>query len=91
MQHVHLLEAIRQLVRRTFSELGTAGEFEVSEHILLREEMYCGRRFQACGLQAIWFIEEDEIKFHAKDGSVAYVMSSSDAARTPSLSGRRAA
>lgn len=91
MQHVHLLEAIRRLVRRTFTELGAAEEFEVTEHILLREDMYCGRRFQAGGLQAIWFIEEDEIKFHAKDGSVAYVMSSSDAERSLELGERRAA
>ena len=91
MQHVHLLEAIRQLVRRTFVELGTAEEFEVTEHLLLREDMYCGRRFQAGGLQAIWFIEEDEIKFYAKDGSVAFVMSSSDAAQPPELQERRAA
>jgi hypothetical protein len=91
MQHVHLLEAIRQLVRRTFADLGTAGEFEVTERLLLREDMYCGRRFQAGGLQAIWFIEEDEIKFHAKDGSVVYVMSSSDAESLLEMEQRRAA
>jgi hypothetical protein len=91
MQHVHLLEAIRHLVRRTFAELGTAEEFEVTEHILLREDMYCGRRFQAGGLQAIWFIEEDEIKFHAKDGSVACVMTSCDVKQLAELADRRAA
>jgi hypothetical protein len=91
MQHVHLLEAIRQLVRRTFAELGTAEDFEVTEHILLRDDIYCGRRFQAGELQAIWFIEEDEIKFHAKDGSVAYVMTSSDAEQLSELAERRAA
>ena len=91
MQHVHLLEAIRKLVRRTFAELGTVENFEVTEHVLLREDVYCGRRFQAGGLQAIWFIEEDEIKFHAQDGSVAYVMTSSDAEQLSELAERRAA
>jgi hypothetical protein len=52
--------------------------------------MYCGRRFQADGLQAIWFIEEDQLKIYAKDGSVARVLSSAEVLRHYE-SGRRQA
>jgi hypothetical protein len=51
----------------------------MTEHILLRNDLYCGRRFAANGLQATWFIEEDEIKIRALDGTIACVMSASDA------------
>ena len=91
MQHLQLLEAVRNLVRRNFAELGMVEELEIAEHILLRDDIYCGRKFQAGRLQAIWFIEEDEIKFYATDGTVARVMSSSDAQRLFDAQHRHAA
>jgi hypothetical protein len=33
-----------------------------SESILIRQEHYCGRRFRTDTHQAVWFIEEDQIK-----------------------------
>jgi hypothetical protein len=78
MQHSQTLTAIRQIVRDIFAELGQAADCQATEHILLRDDVYCGRRFQADGLQAIWFIEENEVKIYAKDGSVARVLSPSE-------------
>ncbi len=78
MQHSQTLTAIRQIVREIFAELGQAEDCQATEHILLRDDIYCGRRFQADGLQAIWFIEENEVKIYARDGSVARVLSSSE-------------
>jgi len=64
---------------------------EISENILIRDEMYCGRRFRSGGYQAIWFIEEDEIKFYAQGGAVLRVMSASRALTECPSSSRQAA
>jgi hypothetical protein len=58
---------------------------------LVRNDAYCGRRFFGDGLQAIWFVEEDQIKIHAQDGSLARVMSIDEAVRLASATDRRAA
>lgn len=34
------------------------------ESILIRKGFYCGRRFDACGFEAVWFFEEDQLKFY---------------------------
>jgi hypothetical protein len=91
MQHAEVLEAVRRLVRRTFVELGVGTGCPMSEHILVRDDFYCGRQFHADGLQAIWFIEEDELKIHARDGSVARVISASEALRPDNSQERKAA
>jgi hypothetical protein len=91
MQHSQTLTAIRQIVRDIFAELGQAEDCQATEHILLRDDLYCGRRFQADGLQAIWFIEENEIKIYAKDGTVARVLSPSEILPTEEMDRRQAA
>jgi len=79
MQHAEVLEAIRRLTRNTFAHLGAKAPVEISENILIRDEMYCGRRFQCGELEAIWFVEEDEIKIYGGNGMVVRVMSATDA------------
>lgn len=91
MQHAEALEAVRRAVRGTFVELGADAGLQMSEHILVRNDAYCGRRFLADGLQAIWFVEEDQVKIHAQDGRVARVMSVEEAVRLAATTDRRAA
>jgi hypothetical protein len=91
MQHAEVLTAIRQLIRSAFSELGATPPVEMSENILIRDETYCGRRFRSGGYQAIWFIEEDEIKIYAQGGAVLRVMSASRALSGCQLSSKQAA
>jgi len=91
MQHADALEAVRRAVRSHFVELGADVGFQLNEHILVRNDVYCGRRFFADGLQAIWFVEEDQLKIHARDGTVAQVMSSEEAARRTGAEDRKAA
>jgi hypothetical protein len=67
-------DRVRGLIRETFNRLGADGD-EIRETILIRDGYYCGRRYQRGGLQAIWFIEENQLKFHAQDGSVLEVRS----------------
>jgi hypothetical protein len=91
MHHAEALEAVRRVVHGTFVELGAGADFQMSEHILVRNDAYCGRRFFTDRLQAIWFVEEGQIKIHAQDGSVARVMSVEEAVRLAAAIDRRAA
>lgn len=74
MNHSQLTDHVRQLVARTFADLGLAAE-PIRESILLHEGHYCGRKFDAPGAHAVWFIEEQQIKVIAADGRVACVLS----------------
>ncbi|MBM4005021.1 MAG: hypothetical protein FJ295_17325 [Planctomycetes bacterium] len=84
MTHLEQVDRVREWVRTHFASMG-AGELEIDETILIRNGHYCGRRFQAGGLRAIWFLEEDQIKFYGRDGRVQSELS------PPRPSHRRAA
>ena len=77
MPHSETLGAIRDLVRRSFAALGAEHGIQLSEHILIRDDLYCGRRFRCADLQAVWFIEEDQIKVYGRDGTVVRVLHAS--------------
>ena len=74
MSHAQRLHAIREVVRASFAELGADPQSPMSEHILIRDDLYCGRRFRCDRLQAVWFIEEDEIKIYGADNTVVRVL-----------------
>ena len=68
VSHNQLITQIRQLVYETFREFGLEGDVSPQETILVRKGIYCGRRFDAAGLHAIWFLEEDLVKFYGPEG-----------------------
>ncbi|QDU96283.1 hypothetical protein Pla8534_41030 [Lignipirellula cremea] len=70
---MHQAERVRQLIQSRFVELGASPDAPVQETILIRDGYYCGRKMRCDGLQAIWFVEENEIKFYDRDGAVASV------------------
>ena len=74
MHHVQLTDTVRQLVTETFAELGVPQPDQMQESILIRDGSYCGRRFQAIDASAVWFVEEDQVKFYQADGTVACVL-----------------
>ena len=47
--------------------------------MLIREGNYCGHRYRLENLEAVWFIEEDELKFFDDHGAVARKMVASQA------------
>ena len=67
MQHTLQLETIREIVLREFSQLG-ADEADFFETVLIRDGFYCGRCFTASDIRAVWFAEENLVKFYGKDG-----------------------
>lgn len=68
MPHAQLTDEIRGLVTRTFSQMGVAAPGEFRESILIRSGHYVGRKFEAEGAHAVWFAEENQLKFYAADG-----------------------
>jgi hypothetical protein len=91
MPHTKILEAVRRLVRNAFAELGAKQLAEVAESVLIRNDCYCGRRFRADGFQAVWFIEEDEIKVYDRSANVVRVVTASQASREDAASPLRRA
>ena len=91
MQHTAMLEAVRELVRSAFAQQGAALGAAFSEHVLIREDHYCGRSFHSQGVNAIWFIEEDQIKIYGRDGTVVDVFCASQAVNSGAEDQRRAA
>lgn len=74
MDHVEILAQIRSLVREKLSKFGDAADASAGEAMLIRDGYFCGRRFYQDGLQAVWFIEENQIKFYDRDGSILEVL-----------------
>jgi hypothetical protein len=74
MLHAQLTDEVRRQVMQTFGTLGVANPAEMRESILIRDGNYCGRRFEADSAAAVWFVEENELKFYRPDGSVQTVV-----------------
>lgn len=64
------VEKIRLVVAKQLSLLGATGTDSVGESILIRDGLFCGRKFQCSGYHVVWFIEEDEIKFFSPCGEL---------------------
>ena len=73
MTHSPQLERIRQFVQQTFGQLTGETSPAVRESILVQDGQYCGRRFSSDKMQAVWFVEEGELKFYGEDGAVVKV------------------
>lgn len=54
-------------------EFGLPSDTIPQETILIRGGLYCGRRFDAAGLHAIWFLEENLVKFYGPQGLLRQV------------------
>ena len=61
---------VRNHVRGVFLQHGASQEDPIEEAILIRDGFYCGRRFQCGELQAVWFVEEDQLKIYNQEGVV---------------------
>ncbi len=64
------VERIRRAVNVRLSQLSMQPVESLHETILIRNGLYCGRKFQAANYEVVWFIEEDEIKFFSPCGNL---------------------
>ena len=69
MCHSHV-ESIRQLIYQQFAELGFECITPPRETILIQNGHFCGRCFYLDEVNAIWFVEENEVKFYDADGVI---------------------
>ena len=61
-------QTIRRLIGQTFQELGSPSTDPPRETLLIRNGTYCGHLFRRDDLRAVWFIEENQLKFYGADG-----------------------
>ncbi|MBC7857045.1 MAG: hypothetical protein IAF94_26745 [Pirellulaceae bacterium] len=73
MPHAQRIAEIRRQVSETFARMEIREPDQFRESILIRNGSYCGRRFEAEGAHAIWFLEEDEVKFYRAFPNLAHV------------------
>lgn len=71
-------QPIRGLIRQTLVSLGASDDAQEQESLLIHSGAYCGHRIDKDGMRAVWFIEEDQIKFYGRDGSMLRAMIPSD-------------
>lgn len=57
-------------IAEQLDSFGAQPSQSVSEAILIRDGLFCGRKFQRDGYEVVWFIEEDEIKFFSPCGEL---------------------
>ena len=54
----------------TFCQERFPGEtIELRDSVFICDEFYRGRRFRCDQISAVWFMEEDQVKIHAPDGT----------------------
>ena len=66
---------VRRCIQAHFEGLEDVSVENCRETILIREGHYCGRRFDFGPWQAVWFVEEGEIKVYDPEGAVSSVFS----------------
>ncbi len=66
------VERVRQTICTYLAQLSSHSISSLHETILIRNGLYCGRKFQAYGYEVVWFIEEDEIKFFGPLGNLLF-------------------
>ncbi len=75
--------SIRDYIGNRLIALGASPDQNLMESLLLRDGVYCGHRFQRGDWQAVWFVEEAEIKFFLDDGSLAQKIQTSQIPEPP--------
>jgi hypothetical protein len=75
----------REMVRRRAGMItpSTTVETGMLETTLIRDGSYCGRRFSLHGYSLVWFIDEQQIKLYAQDGSLLDTKSVHDFCSSP--------
>jgi hypothetical protein len=70
MSSSSLADEIRCQVRQALTDQGADASATLCESILIRGGFLCGRRFELDGFSAVWFVEERQVKFFDRAGSV---------------------
>lgn len=63
-----MLDRIRAAIGAELKELGVPDTTHLRETLLIRDGLFCGRKFQCHDHHVVWFMEENEIKIFGPDG-----------------------
>ena len=74
MPNAQLTQFVRRLVADALLSHCGPHENAVQESIVIRNGVYCGRRFQTAGGYAIWFVEENQVKVFEDGGRLVDVL-----------------
>ena len=61
---------IREFIRSTLVSLGARPDVKSDESLLMRNGNYCGHRISIGDFRAVWFVEEDQVKFYGPGGEL---------------------
>lgn len=61
---------MRAAIACQLEQLGVQDSGKLHETLLIRNGLFCGRKFQCEGHLVVWFIEEDEIKYFGPCGDL---------------------
>lgn len=86
-----MLERIRTAISAELVSLGVTDVADLRETILIRDGLFCGRKFQCQGHHVVWFIEENEIKFFGPQGNLLRASSPEQCLGAVQRTDRRAA
>ncbi len=64
------IDRMRAAVATQLQQLGVQSPIDLHETLLIRNGLFCGRKFQCEGHLVVWFIEEDEVKFFSPFGEL---------------------
>lgn len=64
------VERVRQAISDQLSQISAQEVEAIHETILIRNGLFCGRKFQWSGYEVVWFLEEDQIKFYGPCGNL---------------------
>ena len=82
---------IRQCIHDWMVALGASSQARAGESLLIRDGNYCGHRFHRDGFEAVWFVEEDEIKFYGPRSGLLETATVAEVVSRRSFSGARIA
>ena len=69
------MNEIKQLIARTFAELGAKGVFNLRETLFLDRGRCLAVAYRADELSAVWCCEDGNIEIHHAEGSVLRTLS----------------
>lgn len=64
------VEKIRSVIADQLRTFGVEDTDSLHESILIRNGLFCGRKFMCESYEVVWFLEEDEIKFFGPCGDL---------------------
>ena len=78
------MREVKQLVVRTFVELGARGVFDLRETLFLENSRCLAVAYRGDGLSAVWRCEDGIIEFRNAEGSVLRTLSLPEEERSSS-------